>query len=316
MQARHWLILAIVIAGWSPPESFPQDQWAAEVENEQLTVSLNGQPLATYIKGDAQTKRPFFARLRTAQGRQVTRSHPPVAGQDSDDHADMHPGLWLSFGDLSGHDFWRNKAVTKSEGVVKGPEADATGVRFTSRNVYLAEEKPICRETCSIAFEKRPAGYLIRWRSLFEPLNTAITFGDQEEMGLGVRMHTPLIVQRGGRIRSSDGLRDEKGVWGKPADWCEYSGAIEGRRVGVATMPSPANFRPAWWHVRDYGLMVANPFGRNALTQGTKSSVEVDKKRTLELNFGVLIFDVPADVEPDIAAEYRAYSQEVAAKKP
>ena len=27
-------------------------------------------------------------------------------------------------------------------------------------------------------------------------------------------------------------------------------------------MPAPSNFRTSWWHNRDYGVFVANPFGR------------------------------------------------------
>jgi alpha-mannosidase len=39
---------------------------------------------------------------------------------------------------------------------------------------------------------------------------------------------------------------------------------VEGRTVGVAIFDHPQNPRhPTWWHVRDYGLFAANPFGRH-----------------------------------------------------
>ena len=53
--------------------------------------------------------RPYFCNVHAPGGIQVTRNHPPVAGQDATDHDTMHPGLWLAFGDINGQDFWRNK---------------------------------------------------------------------------------------------------------------------------------------------------------------------------------------------------------------
>jgi len=54
-------------------------------------------------------------------------------------------------------------------------------------------------------------------------------------------------------------------------------------------MADPANFRPSWWHNRDYGLMVANPFGREAMKQGAKSAVTVKRGESLRLRFGAVI---------------------------
>jgi hypothetical protein len=37
---------------------------------------------------------------------------------------------------------------------------------------------------------------------------------------------------------------------------------VEKHTVGVAIFDHPSNPRhPTWWHVRDYGLFAANPFG-------------------------------------------------------
>ena len=51
-------------------------------------------------------------------------------------------------------------------------------------------------------------------------------------------------------------------AWGKRATWVDYYGPVEGATVGVAMLDHPRNLRhPTWWHVRDYGLFAANPFG-------------------------------------------------------
>jgi hypothetical protein len=43
----------------------------------------------------------------------------------------------------------------------------------------------------------------------------------------------------------------------------------------VTLLAAPANFRGSWWHNRDYGVFVANPFGREAMKQGDRSEVRV-----------------------------------------
>ena len=41
--------------------------------------------------------------------------------------------LWLAFGDLSGADFWRNKAQVRPVGFVEEPTSDDQGESFTVR---------------------------------------------------------------------------------------------------------------------------------------------------------------------------------------
>jgi hypothetical protein len=162
------------------------------------------------------------------------------------------------------------------------------------RNRYLAHDKTICEEICRIAIRPGAGGYLIDWDSRFTG-GDDFYFGDQEEMGLGCRMATPLVVKNGGHIVNSDGLADEKQVWGQPADWCDYRGSIEGRPAGVLLMPDPKNFRRSWFHARDYGLLVANPFGANAFTKAPASRIPVTKGESLRLRFAILVHSGPID---------------------
>jgi len=258
--------------------------------DSRLLIKVNGSDFATYVWNDPTVKRPYFAHIRSPKGFQVTRSFPPVEGRDGTDHATMHPGLWLAFGDISGADFWRNKGLVRHVGFVEEPVADPQGGRFAVRNLYESDGKTVCEEVCLIRIRATPHGNLIEWESKFNGPE-AFTFGDQEEMGLGVRVATDLTVTHGGLITSSDGRKNEKQVWGRQAEWCDYSG--EG--VGVMLMPDPRNFRRSWFHARDYGLLVANPFGRNAFTKGEPSRVVVKKGEFLTLRFGVLVHDGDVD---------------------
>ena len=62
-----------------------------------LVISIGGRPLATYFYADQVTTRPYFAHVHAPTGVQVTRNHPPKPS-DLQDHATLHPGIWLAFG--------------------------------------------------------------------------------------------------------------------------------------------------------------------------------------------------------------------------
>lgn len=274
-----------------------------------VVIRANDEPLATYVYEDAEILRPYFKDVCAPGGIQVTRRRRPRDGVDPTDHAEMHPGLFLAFGDLGAADFWRNKATVEHIEFVEPPCSERGQGSFTVRSRYVAHGTVVCEERCTYRFMVRPTGYLILWDSTFRTAGAEIHFGDQEEMGLGVRVATPIMVKsaQGGRILDSEGRLNEKGVWGKQAAWCDYSGPVGGAFAGVMVVPDPGNFRPCWWHVRDYGFMVANPFGRRALTGGPPSKIIVRSGEPLTLRFGILLHASDSKNGLDLQAAYRDY---------
>ena len=75
----------------------------------------------------------------------------------------------------------------------------------------------------------------------------------------------------------------------------------------MAIFCHPANFRPSWLHARDYGLLVANPFGRQAFRQGETSKVVVKPGETLRLRFGILPHSETPENLPNLQAAYQNY---------
>lgn len=276
---------------------------AFETQPAGVRITVGGKPFAAYVFEDGPITRPFFKLVHAPDGTQVTRNCPPIEGKDLSDHPAFHPGLWMAFGDLSGADSWRNKDRVRHAGFAAEPRGGPGQGGFTARNRHEARGKVVAEETARISVRVRPLGCLLLWDSEFRSVGGDLTFGDQEEMGLGVRVTTPLAVVKGGRITNSDGLVNEAQLWGKPADWCAYSGTVDGHKVGVALMPHPQNFRRSWFHARDYGVLVANPFGRNAFTKGEKSRVVVRSGESLRLRFGVFVYND----EPDLRAAYEEY---------
>ncbi len=314
--SRRWFslfVLSSVCACGAALGAMELEEVGFKGEPNQLLITIAGKPFATYVHKDGNIPRPYFAHVRASCGTQVTRNHPPIEGKDPTDHASYHPGIWLTFGDISSNDYWRLKAKTVHDAFVKPPKGDPGRGTFTLRNKYLSadEGRVICEETCRYTILVRPLGYLLLYDSTFTSNDGDFYFGDQEEFGLGIRVATPISVRKGGHITDSEGRRDEKGVWGKQADWCDYSGVIDGKHVGITIMPHPGNFRRCWYHARNYGLLVANPFGRKAMSDGEESKVVVRKGERFHLGYGILIHSAPAGEKVDIEAAYHYYLKSV-----
>jgi hypothetical protein len=283
----------------------PASGWAFEDRGRGLALQLDGQQVAEFVYRDAKVLRPFFANVRAPGGVAVTRQHPPMAGTDATDHETMHPGVWLAFGDINGQDFWRNCGRIEHVRLTEPPQAEKERLRFSTECRLLAGDGAtlgsLSNRFTLIALTN---AWLMVWEATFQAGDAGLIFGDQEEMGFGTRVATALTEKNGGIITSSSGLNTAKSTWGQPAAWCDYSGTVNGQRVGITLMTDPANFRPGWWHNRDYGLMVANPFGREAMKQGDKSRVTVKRGESFRLRFGAAIHQGPIE---NVAALYQAF---------
>jgi len=274
-----------------------------------LFIFIDDDPFATYVYEDSAITRPYFAHVKTPCGIQATRNHPPKP-DDPQDHQTFHPGIWMSFGDISGNDYWRLKQKVEHEMFVEQPEGGVNRGTFTVRNYYMDNDDKtrLLAELVEYTILVRPSGYLLLWESTFTSDEADFTFGDQEEMGLGIRVNTKISVQYGqGHITNAEGMKDEKGTWGKSSNWIDYSGRINDEYIGVVIMPDPENFRPSWFHSRDYGYIAANPFGREAMKQGEKSAVTVKKGEKFHLGYGVLVYCNTGGTKINIDNAYRDY---------
>ncbi len=290
-----------------PPVSFKRDAG-------RLDIVIGGQTVATYVYEDTAIPRPFFQQVKTLHGIPITRPNPPdpEANKGNDDHPTFHPGIWLAFGDINGQDFWRNKARVRHVRFVEPFLEQPERGEFSVENEYVGEDGTIvCHETCVYRVQcDTPNAYSLSGKSDFRSDRADFAFGDQEEMGLGVRMNTPLTVKFGeGKIRNSEGGVNEKGTWGQQAQWCAAYGRVDGKEAGIVLMPAPDNFRPSWFHTRDYGLIVANPFGKKSMTGPKDASVLPDStlvKQGDTFTFGwrVSVFEDARGASPDFNVLY------------
>lgn len=268
--------------------------FAWEEMADRVKLLWNGQSIGEYVFADPKIQRPYFAQLKTPGGLAVTRNNPPVAGVDATDHDTMHPGIWLAFGDLSGHDFWRNQGRIEHLRFVERPGVRAGHLAFATESRLVTKDgDELGRLDSRYVLRSRPAGWRLDWEATFHAGAKELVFGDQEEMGFAARMATPLTEKNGGVITSSAGLKSAASTWGQAAEWCDYSGKVSDRPAGITLYFNAKQERlpECWWHNRDYGVFVANPFGRAAMKQGAKNAIRVEPGSSFRLRFHAVVHE-------------------------
>lgn len=275
----------------------PASPITIEGNADSLQILCAGQEVATYFYRHDKVCRPFFAHVKAPSGTQVTRNFPP-SKRDRKDHADLHPGIWMAFGDLGGEDFWRNKGTVVHKRFARKPFGGLGSGGFSQRKSYQrADGSVVCLEDFSCEIRVLEEGYLLLFESTFSAVDgKEFCFGDQEEMGLGIRVATPITEMEGGQITDSRGRQGSKKVWGQSSAWCDYSGTIEGESIGITVLCHPDNFGESWMHARNYGLIAANPFGRQAMKKGLPSRVTVKPGEPLRLRYGILVHGSTPDL--------------------
>jgi methane monooxygenase PmoA-like len=323
MRIQPALLFAAALFSCSPPGGMPAAVNAANVEFDQsesgkIAIRIGGQNVAVYVYQDQTIPRPYFAHVRTLDGTQVTRNHPPITGQDLDDHPDYHPGIWMAFGDISGNDYWRNKARVEYENFTQKARGGFQRGSFAVKFRYLDQHNrstTVCEELVRYRVVDCAPGWLLVWDSTFSSTHP-FYFGDQEEMGLGVRVATQIRVDRSqkkallpgtGTMLDAQGRKNGDQIWGHASDWCDYSGTINGKHAGISIFCNPENFRPSWFHARDYGLLEANPFGRHAFGKGAQSKVVINPGASLRLQYGVYVYSTPGSSGMQLLDPYKNY---------
>ena len=303
------------------------------------TVEIGGKPFTDfYMSGEAfgaKVTKPYLWPLRAASGTPITRSWPmedvpEEAGEKKPTRngppAMDHPhqrGAWFAHDTVNKLDFWNNewsyfadlhrknlgRMNLKSPAVVKSGKKQGS-IETTFEWTDIEGNNPILTERRLMTFFSDPK---LRYFDIDVTLTALVevTFGDGKDGALGIRLRPLLQEDKGvSKITNAEGLVGEKQVWGKPSDWCDYSGEIAGEKVGVAILDHPGNPRhPARWHARAYGLFAANPWGLAAFTndKSQDGSMTIEPGKSLRYRYRVIIH--PGTVkDADIAGLFARYA--------
>jgi Methane oxygenase PmoA len=309
----------------------PADVDVKVKEKEAIEFRCGKELVGTYYIADAVAK-PYLWPLNAPGGLTVTRAwpmvKPPPADEKSTDHVHQK-SLWFCHGDVipegvevknksknvEGVDFWMEEkgagriVCTK---VGKVEQKGSHGKVATTNEWLTADGDKILEETRTIHLYNLGKAWLLVFDIDLNATVCPITFGDTKEGSFGVRVRDSVTEEKGkGHLTNADGKVGEKnGVWGHVSDWCDYSGPVEGKTAGVAIFADPTNPGPTCWHSRGYGLMAANPFGRDKsgfpAMKGKTDLVKLAKGAHLKLRYGVLLHDGDPK-EADVAGYYKQF---------
>jgi Family of unknown function (DUF6807) len=297
-----------------------------ERHTDRIDVFIAGKPFTTYYFSPDVAK-PYLMPLRSSSGLIVSRDYPVgnavTETQSKERSFEPHQRpLYFGHGNLNGLDFWEEPVFQKYyddhprqpygrmvvETVTELPP-DGNGAGIQARFRLVDTNNRVVGEETQI-FRFRGGGNTRTIDCEFVIVASAgpITMGDTKEGTFGVRLcrqlSAPLV-----RMTNSSGAEGERAIWGKPADWVEYSGVISSVPVHVAVFDHPTSFRhPTTWHARSYGLLAANPFGWREFSKDDNKdgSWTIPEGKSLTFRYRVFIRegDLPPDAVRDAYASY------------
>jgi Methane oxygenase PmoA len=307
-----------------------------KVSETTIEFTIGDELVTTYhISGEGLAK-PYLWPMNAPGGVPVTRGWPMQKGlpKESTDHVHQK-SAWFCHGDVipegielktkmsgvAGVDFWAETAGRHGRIVHTKFVPNTDGM--TEWNEWVTPDGvKIMDEVRSIGFKKVGPGYLYTIDTELKASVCPITFGDTKEGSMGIRIRDDFALNSktgtSGVITSSDGQafkhggKDNLAIWGRPADWNDYSGAADGRTAGIAIFDHPSNRYRANWHTRVYGLMAANPFGRDKsqfpAVKGKTDLVKIAKGDSLKLKYALYVHDGDAK-DGKVAEAYTAFAK-------
>jgi hypothetical protein len=249
-----------------------------------------------------EARKPFLYPVMSEGQVGITRNYPMSKDVPSEEDHPHHRGIWTSYGDINGNDFWSEggpqdkprPGYQKVDDVTFGKADKFAWIK--DKNTWMDwDHKPVIAESREYRFYPSPAG--ARYFDVSVTFTAAFGdayFKDTKEGGIvAFRIRNDLTeTAKKGNLVNSEGGKGMAATWGKPADWTDYYGDVDGKGLrGIAVFDHPGNMRhPTTWHIRDYGLNGASCFGLAAFTKGKENAdFTLKNGESVTFNYRVVI---------------------------
>ncbi|MDH6303383.1 hypothetical protein M2459_000683 [Parabacteroides sp. PF5-5] len=282
-----------------------------ELPDEQaVEVYVNDQLFTIFLYSDTLRKQILYP-LYTASGKTITRGYPIDTQPDEKTDHPHQAGLWFTFGDVNGLDFWNNSfRISEADRCKYGtvsflyinridPDYGELAVEATWKDCHGNE---LLHEHTTYVFDGAEAWRSIRRETILTALQDTVVLDDNKEGLLGLRVSRWLEEDVSGLYTNHLG---DKGadVWGKRSHWVSLSGMKDGELVSIAIVDHPDNPNyPAWAHARGYGLFAINNLGGTAFDEmAEKARITLTKDSSISFRHTILIKDGNSITPEEIA---------------
>jgi hypothetical protein len=310
------VLALILVPAMLSAAPLPKGKGKVEIKQEQgkLRIEIGGRFFADYIYEN--TTRPFMWPIIGPGGAKMTRNWPmKEEGKEEHDHK-HHKSWWYAHGSVNGIDFWseeKGAGTTVHEKFLQVKSGKA-GVIKSANKLVAPDGKVVATDVRTIIIYNVDDADLFDFEITIHASNGDLVFGDTKEGTMAMRLAESMRLIHGknekgdGHIVNSEGVRDGE-TWGKRAKWVDYYGPVDGKIVGVAMFDNPKNPRyPTWWHVRDYGLFAANPFGVHDFEKKPKGTGEMTVKAGDSVTFRYRFYiHAGDDKEANVAQRFEEY---------
>jgi hypothetical protein len=318
-----WTLTAsgIIFLPWNLNAQRDLEMKLIKAKNEKRIDVFAGSALFTSFFYPDSLEKPVLFPIYDAGQTLITRGFPinPRPGEPVD-HP-HHIGLWFTYENVNGLDFWNNSYAIptekksqygwiKTDRITELKDGSHAVLRYHA-NWVNQQDQLLMEEITRFEFSANDSQRIID-RTTELTADTEVSLNDAKDGLLGLRLTRELQIpatssqiftdNKGNTTRvsadsfargnylTSEGKQGDS-AWGTRAAWCKVFGKIGQDSVSITIFDDPANPNfPTFWHARGYGLFAANPLGEKIFTNGKSSfNLKLRKGEKVLFHYRILI---------------------------
>jgi hypothetical protein len=331
LQSFALTILTMIFLQVSFAQKKQMVQVAKSAKEKKINIFIGDKLFTSFLYPDSLEK-PVLYPLHAANGTIVTRGFPlDTQPGDPTDHP-HHVGVWFTFENVNGLDFWNNSyAIPKEKKYLYGwiktdkileTSGGSKGILSYHANWTNQQNEVLLEETTRLEFSGTLHQRTID-RITVLTADTTILLADAKDGLYGIRLAHALqiptdkdqefkddkgnvTVVKGGTDHISNGNyltsegKEGDSAWSTRARWCKVYGKMGNDSISIAIIDHPENPNyPTFWHARGYGLFAANPLGEKIFTNGkTAKNLQLKKGESVTFRFRIIIDDGDKTISP------------------